>query len=56
MGTTPGGLNSAAATIADSWQLIAGDHGIVVVSTLGDDCTIASPAVNAGVRPWTPSA
>jgi hypothetical protein len=37
--------------IADFERLIAGDHGLVVVSTLRDDGTIASSVVNAGVLP-----
>jgi PPOX class probable F420-dependent enzyme len=32
-------------------RLIAGDHGLVVVSTLRDDGTIASSVVNAGLLP-----
>lgn len=32
-------------------RLIGGDHGLVVVSTLRDDGTIASSVVNAGVLP-----
>lgn len=35
--------------IADFQRLIAGDHGLVVVSTLRGDGTIASSVVNAGV-------
>jgi len=37
------------ADIADFGRLIAGDHGLVVVSTLRDDGTINSSVVNAGV-------
>jgi len=37
------------ADIEDFRRLIAGDHGLVVVSTLRDDGTIASSVVNAGV-------
>ena len=37
--------------IEDFGRLIAGDHGLVVVSTLRDDGTIASSVVNAGVLP-----
>ena len=44
-------LNSAVADIADFRKLIAGDHGLVVVSTLREDETIASSVVNAGVLP-----
>jgi PPOX class probable F420-dependent enzyme len=39
------------ADIADFRKLIAGDHGLVVVSTLRDNGTIASSVVNAGVLP-----
>ena len=39
------------ADIEDFRRLIAGDHGLVVVSTLRDDGTIASSVVNAGVLP-----
>jgi PPOX class probable F420-dependent enzyme len=39
------------ADIADFRKLIAGDHGLVVVSTLREDGTIASSVVNAGVLP-----
>jgi hypothetical protein len=39
------------ADIDDFGRLIAGDHGLVVVSTLRDDGTIASSVVNAGVLP-----
>jgi hypothetical protein len=42
-------LNSGVADIADFQKLIAGDHGLVVVSTLRKDGTIASSVVNAGV-------
>jgi hypothetical protein len=37
------------ADITDFGRLIAGDHGLVVVSTLRDDGTIASSVVNGGV-------
>ena len=37
------------ADIEDFRRLITGDHGLVVVSTLRDDGTIASSVVNAGV-------
>jgi PPOX class probable F420-dependent enzyme len=37
------------ADIADFQKLIAGEHGLVVVSTLRKDGTIASSVVNAGV-------
>jgi len=37
------------ADIADFRKLIAGEHGLVVVSTLREDDTIASSVVNAGV-------
>jgi PPOX class probable F420-dependent enzyme len=39
------------ADIEDFRQLVAGDHGLVVVSTLRNDGTIASSVVNAGVLP-----
>jgi hypothetical protein len=39
------------ANIEDFRRLTAGDHGLVVVSTLRDDATIASSVVNAGVLP-----
>jgi PPOX class probable F420-dependent enzyme len=39
------------ADIEDFRRLIAGDHGLVVVSTLRADGTIASSVVNAGVLP-----
>ena len=39
------------ADIEDFGRLIAGDHGLVVVSTLRDDGTINSSVVNAGVLP-----
>src|ERR1700728_704178 len=39
------------ADIEDFRRLIAGDHGLVVVSTLRDDGTISSSVVNAGVLP-----
>jgi hypothetical protein len=42
-------LNSGVADIADFQKLVAGDHGLVVVSTLRKDETIASSVVNAGV-------
>ena len=44
-------LNEGVADIADFQRLIAGEHGLVVVSTLRDDGTIASSVVNAGVLP-----
>jgi PPOX class probable F420-dependent enzyme len=44
-------LNSAVADIAEFRKLIGGDHGLVVVSTLRDNGTIASSVVNAGVLP-----
>src|SRR5882724_4196000 len=44
-------LNSAVADIADFSRLIAGEHGLVVVSTLRENETIASSVVNAGVLP-----
>lgn len=48
-------LNGGVADITDFGRLIAGDHGLVVVSTLRDDGTIASSVVNAGVlaHPFT---
>jgi PPOX class probable F420-dependent enzyme len=39
------------ASIADFQKLVAGEHGLVVVSTLRKDGTIASSVVNAGVLP-----
>jgi PPOX class probable F420-dependent enzyme len=39
------------ADIEDFRRLVAGDHGLVVVSTLRNDGTIASSVVNAGVLP-----
>jgi PPOX class probable F420-dependent enzyme len=39
------------ADISEFQKLIAGDHGLVVVSTLRDNGTIASSVVNAGVLP-----
>jgi hypothetical protein len=39
------------ADIEEFRRLIAGDHGLVVVSTPRDDGTIASSVVNAGVLP-----
>jgi PPOX class probable F420-dependent enzyme len=42
-------LNGAVADITDFQRLIAGEHGLVVVSTLRQDGTIASSVVNAGV-------
>jgi PPOX class probable F420-dependent enzyme len=42
-------LNLGVADITDFQRLIGGDHGLVVVSTLRDDGTIASSVVNAGV-------
>jgi hypothetical protein len=44
-------LNGGVADITDFRRLIGGDHGLVVVSTLRDDTTIASSVVNAGVLP-----
>jgi hypothetical protein len=37
--------------IEDFRQMIAGDHGLVVVSTPRDNGTVASSVVNAGVLP-----
>ncbi len=39
------------ADIAEFRKLIGGDHGLVVVSTLRENGTIASSVVNAGVLP-----
>jgi len=39
------------ASIEDFRRLVAGDHGLVVVSTLRDDGTVASSVVNGGVLP-----
>jgi PPOX class probable F420-dependent enzyme len=44
-------LNSAVVDIAEFRKLIGGDHGLVVVSTLRENETIASSVVNAGVLP-----
>ncbi len=44
-------LNGVVTDIADFGRLIGGDHGLVVVSTLRDNGTIASSVVNAGVLP-----
>jgi hypothetical protein len=44
-------LNGAVADITDFQRLIGGEHGLVVVSTLRKDSTIASSVVNAGVLP-----
>ena len=48
-GTIAGVLNKGVADITNFGQLIGEDHGLVVVSTLRDDGTIASSVVNAGV-------
>ena len=37
------------ASIEDFRKLVAGEHGLAVVSTLREDATIASSVVNAGV-------
>ena len=39
------------ANIEDFRKLVAGDHGLVVVSALRNDGTISSSVVNAGVLP-----
>jgi PPOX class probable F420-dependent enzyme len=39
------------ANIEDFKKLVAGDHGLVVVSVTRDDGTISSSVVNAGVLP-----
>ena len=39
------------ANIEDFRRLVAGDHGLVVVSATRDDGTISSSVVNAGVLP-----
>jgi PPOX class probable F420-dependent enzyme len=44
-------LNSLVANIEDFKRLVAGDHGIVVVSVTRNDGTISSSVVNAGVLP-----
>jgi PPOX class probable F420-dependent enzyme len=44
-------LNGAVADITHFQRLIGGEHGLVVVSTLRKDSTIASSVVNAGVLP-----
>jgi PPOX class probable F420-dependent enzyme len=42
-------FNSDVADITDFQKLVAGEHGLVVVSTLRKDGTIASSVVNGGV-------
>lgn len=44
-------LNGYVANIEDFRKLVAGDHGLVVVSALRNDGTITSSVVNAGVLP-----
>jgi PPOX class probable F420-dependent enzyme len=44
-------LNGYVANIEDFKRLVAGDHGLVVVSALRNDGTISSSVVNAGVLP-----
>jgi PPOX class probable F420-dependent enzyme len=44
-------LNGAVADITEFQRLTGGEHGLVVVSTLRRDSTIASSVVNAGVLP-----
>jgi PPOX class probable F420-dependent enzyme len=44
-------LNSLVANIEDFKRLVAGDHGLVVVSVTRNDGTISSSVVNAGVLP-----
>lgn len=44
-------LNGGVTDITDFGRLTAADHGLVVVSTLRDDGSIASSVVNAGVLP-----
>jgi hypothetical protein len=39
------------ANIEDFRKLVAGDHGLVVVSVIRNDGTISSSVVNAGVLP-----
>src|SRR3984893_14207706 len=46
-----GELNGAMANIEDFRRLVAGDHGLVVVSVTRTDGTISSSVVNAGVLP-----
>jgi len=46
-----GELNGAMANIEDFKRLVAGDHGLVVVSVTRNDGTISSSVVNAGVLP-----
>jgi hypothetical protein len=45
------GLNGVMANIEDFRRLVAGDHGLVVVSVTRTDGTISSSVVNAGVLP-----
>jgi PPOX class probable F420-dependent enzyme len=42
-------LNGLVANIEDFRKLVAGDHGLVVVSAIRNDGTISSSVVNAGV-------
>jgi PPOX class probable F420-dependent enzyme len=44
-------LNGLVANIEDFRKLVAGDHGLVVVSATRGDGTISSSVVNAGVLP-----
>jgi hypothetical protein len=46
-----GELNGVMANIEDFRRLVAGDHGLVVVSVTRADGTISSSVVNAGVLP-----
>src|ERR1700685_2431754 len=46
-----GELNGVMANIEDFRRLVAGDHGLVVVSVTRTDGTISSSVVNAGVLP-----
>jgi PPOX class probable F420-dependent enzyme len=51
MMTGAGGVAPAVADITEFQELLSRDHGLVVVSTLRADGSIASSVVNAGVLP-----
>ena len=48
---SPAEFNGVMANIEDFRRLVAGDHGLVVVSVTRTDGTISSSVVNAGVLP-----
>jgi hypothetical protein len=48
---SPAEFNGVMANIEDFRRLVAGDHGLVVVSVTRADGTISSSVVNAGVLP-----